>query len=155
MWCSIFDSLFDLSKYVEEADSVLIREGSTKGKKIDILCSTWLATKVFHVVIPGPRQNPANLDGSSDNTIEALSSQHFIAAIASDNPVRFLSRYDRIGYQRIGYLDIDWTDVVVVSVFSPLSYQSGVPVSGAGNCGEVTGLHAHRSWHMVQSRAVD
>lgn len=43
----------------------------------------------------GPKDNPANLTLSQDATIETLFSQLFIAAIASDNSVRFLSRYDK------------------------------------------------------------
>ena len=46
----------------------------------------------------GPKDNPANLTSNTSNTsntIEALFSQLFIAAIASSNTVRFLSRYDK------------------------------------------------------------
>ena len=48
-----------------------------------------------HAGIEGPRDNPANLTVSPNTTVEALFSQLFIAAIASDSNVRFLSRYDK------------------------------------------------------------
>ncbi len=51
--------------------------------------------RVSHSGVEGPKSNPANLTVSSNITIEALFSQLFIAAIASDNNVRFLSRYDK------------------------------------------------------------
>lgn len=52
-------------------------------------------TRATHLGIQGPKDNPANLTVSSDCTIETLFSQLFIAAVASDNAVRFLSRYDK------------------------------------------------------------
>lgn len=52
-------------------------------------------TRITHLGIQGPKDNPANLTFSSDSTIEALFSQLFIAAVASGNTVRFLSRYDK------------------------------------------------------------
>lgn len=51
--------------------------------------------RLSHLSIEGPKSNPANLTVSPNTTIEALFSQLFIAAIASDNTVRFLSRYDK------------------------------------------------------------
>ncbi|CAD6587518.1 MAG: hypothetical protein ASARMPRED_003168 [Alectoria sarmentosa] len=48
-----------------------------------------------HFLFVGPKDNPANLITSQNTTIEELFSQLFIAAIASDNAVRFLSRYDK------------------------------------------------------------
>ena len=51
--------------------------------------------RVSYLDIQGPKNNPANLTVSPNTTIEALFSQLFIAAIASDNAVRFLSRYDK------------------------------------------------------------
>ncbi len=54
-----------------------------------------MGTRLSHVRNEGPKENPANLAVSSDVTIEGLFSQLFIAAIASDSAVRFLSRYDK------------------------------------------------------------
>ena len=54
-----------------------------------------METRVSHVRNEGPKENPANLAVSADVTIEGLFSQLFIAAIASDSAVRFLSRYDK------------------------------------------------------------
>ena len=45
--------------------------------------------------LEGPKKNPANLTVSPDTTIQDLFSQLFIAAIASDNTIRFLSRFDK------------------------------------------------------------
>ena len=45
--------------------------------------------------IAGPKNNPAHLTLASNTTVEDLFSQLFIAAVASDNSVRFLSRYDK------------------------------------------------------------
>lgn len=53
------------------------------------------SSRVTDLGIQGPRDNRANLTISPNSTIEALFSQLFIAAIASDNTVRFLSRYDK------------------------------------------------------------
>ena len=52
-------------------------------------------TIFIHLGIQGPKDNPANLTVSPDSTIETLFSQLFIAAVASDNAVRFLSRNDK------------------------------------------------------------
>ena len=45
--------------------------------------------------LEGPKKNPANLTVSPGTTIQDLFSQLFIAAIASDNTIRFLSRFDK------------------------------------------------------------
>lgn len=62
-----------------------------------IQCSSHVvpATRISHLSIEGPKSNPANLTVSPDTTIQALFSHLLIEAIASDNTVRFLSRYDK------------------------------------------------------------
>ena len=45
--------------------------------------------------LKGPKTDPAKLALSADKTIQGLFSQLFIAAIASDNSIRFLSRFDK------------------------------------------------------------
>ena len=48
-----------------------------------------------HFMLVGPKSNPAKLSTSLDTTIEALFSQLFRAAIASNNSIKFLSRFDK------------------------------------------------------------
>ena len=43
----------------------------------------------------GPHTNPAKLELTPDTTVQDLFSQLFIAAIASDDSIRFLSRFDK------------------------------------------------------------
>lgn len=64
------------------------------------VCGSWREggrgiVRVAKERVEGPKKNPANLEVSADTTIESLFSQLFIAAIESDNRIRFLSRFDK------------------------------------------------------------